>query len=317
MKKISINIVLLCAILLVSLAGIAQTQIISEELLLMNDSIQLPGTLTYNKNLERQPLIIFVQGSGNPDRNGNQPALGINANYIKVLRDGLNRNNIAFYSYDKRNVTKANMPTLMKHFVFEDLVEDVSTAILHFKSEKRFNHITLLGHSQGALVALLAVSNDIDKYISLAGLGTSVDMAITRQISAQNESLGQSAKDHFEELNDTGDIKEVNPMLLSIFAKANLDFLKSYMKYHPTDEISKLKIPTLIINGTKDIQVTVKDAEALHKANPSSKLAVIEKMNHVLKVIENDSDNLTSYSNVNFPLSKELITVITEFITQQ
>ncbi|WP_299524388.1 alpha/beta hydrolase [Winogradskyella sp.] len=316
MNKVSIKI-LQTLVFICFLSGIAQSETTTEEFLLMNDSIQLPGTLTYNKNLEQQPLVIFVQGSGNPDRNGNQTALGVNANYIKALRDSLNKNNIAFYSYDKRNVTKANIPILINHFVFEDLVADVRTVIDSFKSDKRFNSITLLGHSQGSLVAMLAVSDDIDKYISLAGLGESVDNAITRQISAQSESLGQTTKDHFKELKSTGKIKEVNPMLLSIFAEANLDFLKSYMEYQPTNEISKLKIPTLIINGTKDIQVTVKDAEALHKANPSSKLVIIENMNHVLKTIEKDSDNLTSYSKADFPLSQELITVITKFITQQ
>ena len=42
----------------------------SEEILIKNDSIELPGTLTYLK--ENTPLIIWVHGSGNVDRNGNQ-----------------------------------------------------------------------------------------------------------------------------------------------------------------------------------------------------------------------------------------------------
>ena len=64
-----------------------QKQIISEELVLYNDSIQLPGTLTYFSKKNKQPLVIFIQGSGNPDRNGNQLAQGVKANYRKQLRD--------------------------------------------------------------------------------------------------------------------------------------------------------------------------------------------------------------------------------------
>jgi hypothetical protein len=37
-------------------------------------------------------------------------------------------------------------------------------------------------------------------------------------------------------------------------------------------------------------------------------------MNHILKNIEKDEDNMISYSSANFPISKELIKTITRFI---
>ena len=39
-------------------------------------------------------------------------------------------------------------------------------------------------------------------------------------------------------------------------------------------------------------------------------------MNHVLKIIDNDQDNIQSYSNPDFPLSKDLVKEITLFVTQ-
>ncbi|TCK66791.1 hypothetical protein DFQ05_2065 [Winogradskyella wandonensis] len=299
-----------------SLFVLGQNQIASEEKLLMNDSIQLPGTLTYTSELKTQPLVIFVQGSGNPDRNGNQPAMGVNINYIKLLRDKLNKNGIAFYSYDKRNVTKENMPYLLKSFVFDDLVTDVTTAIDAFKNDERFSYITLIGHSQGSLVAMLAVNENVDKFVSLAGLGEPVDLALTRQITAQSAQLGEKTKAHFKELKETGEIKNVDPLLISIFAKQNLPFFKNYIKYNPAEVIKTLTIPALVINGKKDIQVLVNDANLLHAAKPDSELVIIDKMNHVLKIIEKDSDNLASYTSPNFPLSEELVTVISNFVKQ-
>lgn len=313
MKKIS-TYILYSLILLIAPISIAQSEIISEDFLLMNDSIQLPGTLTYNKELKQQPLILFIQGSGNPDRNGNQPAFGVNINYIKLLRDKLNKNGFAFYSYDKRNVTPSNIKHILKSFVFTDLAEDAKKAIENFESDERFNQIIILGHSQGSLAAMLAANENVDKYISLAGLSESVDKAITRQITAQSKVLGEVTAQHFRELSETGEIKEVNPQLLSIFAKPNLPFFKSYLKYDPKEEISKLNIPCLIINGTKDIQVEIEDAKKLHKAKPEAQLSIIENMNHVLKIITKDEDNLKSYSSPDFPLSEELVNVITEFI---
>ncbi len=55
------------------------------------------------------------------------------------------------------------------------------------------------------------------------------------------------------------------------------------MKYDPANEIAKLKIPTLIIQGTTDLQVSVDDAKLLLDAKPASKLVIIENMNHFLK----------------------------------
>ena len=60
-----------------------QSKITSEEILIKNDSIELPGTLTFTK--AKTPLVIWVHGSGNVDRNGNQAGVNIKANYIKQL----------------------------------------------------------------------------------------------------------------------------------------------------------------------------------------------------------------------------------------
>lgn len=291
-----------------------QEQIISEELVLYNDSIQLPGTLTYSSEKNKQPLVIFIQGSGNPDRNGNQLGQGVKANYIKQLRDSLNSKQIAFYSYDKRNVTQSNIPLFVDDFKFEMLVDDALVAINNFKNDSRFNQIVLIGHSQGSLVGMLAYNNVIDKYVSLAGIGEPVDKTIVRQISNQNQQFGLIAKSHFDELKKTGTIDQVNPMLASIFAPANFSFLKSYMAFDPSIEIQKVECPILILNGDKDIQVEISDAENIHHGNPQSQLIIIKNMNHVLKTIEKDSDNLNSYSQENFPLSSELVTSLVEFI---
>jgi fermentation-respiration switch protein FrsA (DUF1100 family) len=291
-------------------------EIITEEYNLKNDSIELPGTLTLQKTDKAQPLIIFIQGSGNPDRDGNQKSLGVNANYIKSLRDSLNTRGIAFYSYDKRNVTPSNMPLILKSFVFQDLVEDAKTAIHEFKDDNRFSSISVIGHSQGSLVGMLAIDGEVDHFISLAGVSETIDKTIVRQVSNQNAQLGQIAESHFKELKETGEIKEPNPMLVSIFAKQNLEFIRSYMAYDPVEEIKKLDLPVLIINGTKDLQVLEKDAELLHAASPESELVIIEDMNHVLKHIEKEEDNYKSYTSSDFPLSQELVNVIKGFVKQ-
>jgi pimeloyl-ACP methyl ester carboxylesterase len=312
--KIQIKLNLLILLFLSASICAQESEIISEEYNLKNDSIQLPGTLSFKKMEDAQPLVIFIQGSGNPDRNGNQAALGINANYIKTLRDSLNHKGIAFYSYDKRNVTPSNMPLIMEKFEFTDLVDDAKIAISEFLNDERFSSITIIGHSQGSLVGMLATNNEVDKFISLAGVSETIDKTIVRQVTNQNAQFGQIAESHFKELKETGEIKEPNPMLQSIFAKQNLEFIRSYMAYDPVEEIKKLDLPVLIINGNKDLQVLESDAKALHEADPDAELKIIDGMNHVLKTISKDEDNMKSYMSPDFPISEELIAVITTFV---
>lgn len=281
----------------------------SEEILIKNDSIELPGTLTFSK--ENTPLVIWVHGSGNVDRNGNQGTI-IKANYIKQFRNEINANGISFFSYDKRTANPKNFKFL-KGTLYEDLVNDTKKVIAYFKNDKRFSEIILVGHSQGSLTAMLA-SKNTNKYISIAGPSKTIDKTIIEQITNQNAELGNIAKAHFKELSETGNIKQVNPLLISVFAKQNLPFIASWAKYNPTVEIKKISIPTLIINGTKDIQVKVEDAKELNKVAPSSKLVIINNMNHVLKNIEKDTDNMNSYYSADFMLSKELITTIVAFL---
>lgn len=301
------------AIIILHTIGItlSHAQVKSEDILIKNDSIELPGTLTYSKGDSQ--LIIWIHGSGNVDRNGNQAGVNVGANYIKQFRDSINKQNIAFYSYDKRSANMKNMKFLLKKFTFDDLVSDAKKVIAHFKKDGRFKDITLIGHSQGSLVAMLA-SADVNKYISLAGPSETIDTTIVKQITGQSAELGKTAASYFKELKETGSIKEVSPMLLNIFSKQNLPFLSAWIKYDPTKEIKKVTVPTLIINGTKDIQISVEDAKNLKASKGNCELKIIEGMNHVLKHIEKDGDNYLSYQSPNFPLSKELIEVITTFI---
>jgi hypothetical protein len=307
------HIVFLIALSLGSMV-FSQENIISEDVLLMNDSIKLPGTLTYNKELKSQPLAIYIHGSGNVDRNGNQAGVNINANYIKQLADSLNKRNIAFYRFDKRSATKENLNFMMEDLDFYRFVDDANLAIANFNNDKRFSSITLIGHSQGSLVAMLAAVNDVDKYVSLAGISEDMGTFIINSYQAYTEEMGNMAKEQITELKETGTIENVNPALAHLFSKPNQPFLITWMAYNPSEEIKKLEIPILIINGTKDLQVKIEEAKKLHEAKPDSELVIIENMNHILKNIEIDEDNMKSYYSPDFPLSEELIETLEVFI---
>ena len=279
-------------------------QIKSEEILIKNNDIELPGTLTFIK--EKTPLIIWIHGSGGVKRDGNQPK------YIEQFREEVNKNNIAFFSYDKRTTNPKNITVLKKGILLQDLIADTQEVVNYFKKEKRFSKIVLIGHSQGSLIGMKALIN-VDKYISLAGPGEVIDKTLIRQLSVQNPLITKPLKDSFKELREKGEIKNVTPSLATLFSKPNQSFWLSWIKLDPTEEIKNVTVPTLILNGDKDLQVLVADAEALKKAKPNAEFVIIKNMNHVLKEVK-DEDNLKSYYSPDYPLSKELVKTVVNFV---
>lgn len=306
-----IRILLLMFMYLVSLLS-SFAQIKSQDILIKNGNIELPGTLSYLT--ENAPLIVWIHGSGNIDRNGNQDGI-IKANYIKQFREAINKQGIAFFSYDKRTATAKNKPYL-KGIVFNDLVADAKLSIQYLKKHYRFSKTVLIGHSQGSLIGAL-LADEVDMYISLAGPSNTIDHSIIEQINARAPMLTEVTKNHIKELKETRSIKEVNPMLLSIFAAQNQPFLISWFAHNPSEVFKNIKKPTLIINGSKDLQIKVADAEKLHKSLPKSELVIIENMNHVLKEIHQDDDNMKSYYTSEFPISTKLVSTIVSFLKKK
>ncbi|MAD97220.1 MAG: alpha/beta hydrolase [Flavobacteriaceae bacterium] len=304
---------LLVAIML-SFSTICLAQVTTEDVKINNDEIELPGTLTFTST--KVPLLIWVHGSGNVDRNGNQAGLNVGANYIQQFREAINQKGLAFYSFDKRTANARNMPIIRdKGIVFQDFVSDVKETINYFKKDNRFSEIVLIGHSQGSLVAMLA-SEDADKYVSIAGPAETIDKTIIRQVSGQSAELAELCKSYFIELESTGEIADVDPRLLSLFAKPNQPFFASWMELNPVDEIKKIDQPILLINGDQDLQVPVNDLKQLHESKPKATMVVIKDMNHVLKTVKNQTENYTSYQSPKFKISEELINTIERFVKQ-
>ena len=72
----------------------------------------------------------------------------------------------------------------------------------------------------------------------------------------------------------------------------------------------------MILNGTKDLQVSEENATILHQNNTKSQLVILENMNHVLKNIIKDEENMFSYTSKDFKIHEKLTTTIIKFITE-
>jgi len=270
------------------------------------------GTLLLPKT-ETPPLVILIAGSGPLDKDGNTNFL--KGNMLKKLAKSLADNNVASFRYDKHSLRQIKKGNYDLNYTFDIFIEDAKTAIAHFKSKSQFGEIYILGHSQGSLVGMIAARGQVDGFISLAGAGQPIDEVIINQITASAPQFTEDSKRVFGILKEGKTTDDFPAALASIFNKQTQPFMMSWMKYDPQDEIKKLDIPVLIINGTKDIQVSVEEAKLLHTANPDSKMVIIEKMNHVLVPIEGERlENVKSYNEPNREFSPELINALIDFI---
>ena len=100
-----------------------------------------------------------------------------------------------------------------------------------------------------------------------------------------------------------------------IFRPSVQPYLISLFRQDPAAAFARLKMPALIVQGSSDVQVGVGDAQMLKAAKPDAQLAVIEGMNHVMRIVPNDlKRQLASYKDPQLPLAAELGTRILGFI---
>ena len=75
--------------------------------------------------------------------------------------------------------------------------------------------------------------------------------------------------------------------------------------------------PLLIVQGGRDLQVPVTDAQRMAAANPAAKLVILPDLNHVLKDVgEGAPANLAAYRDPALPLGKGVAEAIADFIAE-
>jgi pimeloyl-ACP methyl ester carboxylesterase len=272
------------------------------------------GTLLVPESVEHPPLVIIIAGSGPTDRNGNQSFM--KNDMLKKLAEGLSKTGIATFRYDKRIVKQLRTRNLDKNIRFDDFVIDAKSVVNHFKNT--YTSIVIAGHSQGSLVGLLALEAGANGFISLAGAANSIDQIILEQISKTAPYFTADTKRVLDVLKSGQTTTDFPPALSSMFNLYLQPFMSNWMQYSPKELIKKLEIPVLILNGTKDLQVTTSEAQLLKEAKEDAQLVIIENMNHLLFEINGDDlVNSKSYNDNTYPVMPEVLEIIGAFIKKE
>ncbi|WP_282043045.1 alpha/beta hydrolase family protein [Winogradskyella flava] len=302
---------LLILLLSFSFLSFSQDKAYTEEDISISEWID--GTLLQPNTIEKPNLAIIIAGSGPTNRDGNQNFLKNNS--LKKLAESLTNNDIATFRYDKRIVKQIRQGKVDENIMFDDFVKDAKDVVNYFKEKDTYSTIYIIGHSQGSLIGMLAAKDKVDGFISLAGAGQNIGDVIVEQVTNMAPQLGEEAKKIVDKLKQGETTTDYPASLASVFNSDIQPFMINWMQYNPTEIVRDLDLPILILNGTKDLQVSENEAQLLKDANENATLHIIENMNHVLFEIEGDSlENSKSYNESFRPISTELINGITKFI---
>lgn len=287
-----------------------------EEVILERPDIHLHGTLLSPES-ETERAVLIIAGSGNTNRNGNTLP-GYKNNALKKLAEALTDLGFATLRYDKRGVGESVSDSLnQEELRFEDFANDAAGWVEYLS--QTYNDITVVGHSQGGLVAMLALQEtEADRMISLAGMASDLHTTLRRQLERQPPFVTGAAYPILDSLKAGVKTESVPQFLNSLLHPSIQDYLISFMRYDPLVEIKKLDIPVLIVQGTTDLQITVEEAMDLAKSYPRSTLAIIDGMNHVLRESPEEMNaNLSTYSGPELPLHPDLLPAIEAFLIEE
>lgn len=309
---------LLIGVLALGLSGglLAAT---AEDISLVTPTGTVYGTLLFPEAEGPVPVVLIIAGSGPTDRDGNSPLLPGRNDSLKLLAESLADAGFASVRYDKRGIAaSAAAGPVEADLRFDHYVDDASAWMMQLASDKRFSATAIAGHSEGALIGLIAAVHAQVPFISIAGTADDAATLIRRQLdgrlplalAARNEAILSGL-----EKGETS--TDVPQELFALYRPSVQPYLISWIRYKPREEIAKLQAPCLIVQGSTDVQVAVADAEGLHAANMSCELRIVEGMNHVLKMVAGDAaQQAASYSDPTLPLAAELGDAVVEFLRQ-
>ena len=282
-------------------------------------TLGLAATLTVPRGAkDRMPVAVIIAGSGPTDRNGNS-VMGIRPNSYAQLAWRLAERGIATLRYDKRGMPGTQGTFDIRTMTLEDFAGDARAAAESLARDVRFSRVVLIGHSEGASLALIAARQGapVAGVVHVSGLGRSLIAVMREQLSRQFDSATlvryDTAMKHYLQGEQPADVPA---QLAMLFVPVNQTFMRSLAAFDAPATIRAVRQPVLIVQGETDLQATVADAERLHAARPEARLLIIPETNHVLKHVTDTTlaGQMGTYQDPGVPIVADVVTAIAEWI---
>ena len=280
------------------------------------------------------PAVLILPGSGPIDRDGNSP-LGIEAAPYRLIAEALAERGTPSLRADKRGLFGSVAAVASADDVLvSDYVADTRAWSAALAAETNSDCIVLLGHSEGALIALATAANAFDPspegnadanvapcaLILVASPGRPLADVLREQLAA-NPAYAPLLDEAEAAINalergERVDGASLSPELAPLFRPPVQGFLIELLGIDPPALLADLELPVLIVQGERDIQVASEDAERLADAAPDATLALLPDANHVLKAVPPDdrAANVAAYRDPSLPLAAGVAEAIANFV---
>ena len=303
------------------LAAALLTDPVSTAVSLPAQPAPLHGTLLAPAGQTRAVAVI-LPGSGPTNRDGDSPQFGIVGGSYRRLAEGLAAEGVATVRIDKRGIAASAAAGMAEADLrFTHLSDDARAWAAEAARLTGQPCAWLIGHSEGALVALEAVKNDDDRIcglVLLSGAGRRARVVLEEQLGPQlPEPMRTQAFHALAELEAGRTVADTPPALAGLLRPSVQPYMISWLALDPAALVAGYDGPVMIGQGTTDLQITVTDARALAAADPEAKLVLWEGANHMLRTAPADrAANAATYGNPDLPLAPGVVDDVAAFILQ-
>lgn len=300
------------------------------------DRVLLGGTLTMPSGKSPKAALVLATGSGSQNRDeevmGHRP--------FKVIAEYLSDNGYAVLRLDDRGVGESTGDPAKS--TSDTYAADLGVAISTLDSLLGPGVPKgVLGHSEGGSVAVkMANRNPQCRFIVTLGCpawpGDSVIMSQARAMAtamvgrwdgeARQRRLMDIVKSDMPDalvasalymelaadLGENAAIPQVQQQLSQTVAVMAAPSYRSIVKYDPADDIRRVDVPWLALNGEKDIQVLPGNITTIKELNPAADARVIAGHNHLMQRCS--TGMVQEYQSITEDISDEVLRMILDWL---
>ncbi|HEY91143.1 MAG TPA: alpha/beta fold hydrolase [Dehalococcoidia bacterium] len=300
-----------------------------QEVSFKSEGLSLSGTLAMPDSGGPFPAVLFIAGSGQVDRNENHKKYPINL--FREFAGLLAGEGIASLRYDKRGVGASEGDFWSAGF--SDNTTDARSALDYVRSRKEIKPgaVFLLGHSEGALIAVRLAGQDVDASgaVLLSGAaqrGEDILRWQAQQVAAGVKGLNgllikllriditKAQQKQLDKIKrSTRDTYRVQ-----LIIRLNAKWMREFIDYDPSADLSRMKMPALAITGSNDIQTDPSDMGKMAElVTTDFEYHEVPGVTHILRYEEGPPTLSTYKKQVKQPMDSRIPELVLDWLKKR
>ncbi|MEM6275189.1 MAG: alpha/beta fold hydrolase [Myxococcota bacterium] len=306
-----------------------------------SDGMTLEGTLYVPASNGSVPVIVLVHGSGPHSRRYSLTGqlnvnFGFELDVFDELAKSLHAAGFAVLTYDKRTCGRFNncaenaYPEPSEGTSLQEFAGDVMAAVAFLRTQDGLGSIHVVGHSQGAELALWALSEnntDIASAVLLAVPFEPVDVILEDQLQSTRDLLNRAGTEPSQIQALTRPTDSIVQGLANLrddsssniaVGGASAEFWRSWMAIGESREsqLAAVERPLLIVHGTADTTINEKQSELWRQASTEhSEVSTVRLscISHALNCLEKSDPLELSLGDISRHVDSQIVEAITSF----